>query len=213
MQTAKLAIALAVVAGCFTEPDNPVLKCDPANPCPSGQDCVDNLCAPVDRDGSAQTDDMKSGGDGGASSSGCAANNGSVVGVDVEACPGAFLVGKAEKLCNNGWHVCTDSTGISASLLKLQPGFFVANVAGYWYNPLRSQPSCGASPGTPALPLLFGGGASRSYVTDAPAKPCKGYTQSADCGQAPMTWQCSAPYDLAHIANSEPNDGVLCCKG
>ena len=204
---ALLAVA-ACVMGCFHEPQNPSLKCDENNPCPDQMACIANLCTAPAPDDMAQAD-MSDGSS--ASSAGCAADNGSVVGPGVEACAGACAQGECDKLCGQGWHVCKDAAGIDLALLKALSGFYVADVPGNWFDPVRSQVSCGLAT-TPAKPVFFGGGKPQANVTDNPARPCSSFTQSADCGTSPLTFVCAAPYDFSHLANTNPNNGVLCCK-
>ena len=111
----------------------------------------------------------------------------------------------------SSWHVCKDAAGIDLALLKVLGGFYIADVPGYFFDPIRMQVSCGQAV-SPARPVFYGGGKSQADVTDSPAKPCSAFTQSADCGSVTLGLQCAAPYSLAQVAITNANNGVLCCK-
>ena len=207
----KIACIAFSLSGClFQEPSQPSLKCDADNPCPSGQACVASLCTGIIvGDGDAASSDMVDGST--VNSTGCAIDNGYVVGAKAVACPGACNQGQCDKLCGTGWQVCNDAAGINLALVKGLPGFYIANQPGYFFDPIRSQVSCGLAT-TPARPVFFGAGKSQANVTDSPGKPCGAFTQSADCGSAPLKFLCTAPFDLTRLAIVDAESGVLCCK-
>lgn len=210
MQLAHSTVAVVLLlSGCFHPPDNAPLKCNVENPCPDEMACIGGLCSASSVDGAGQAVDMLDGFS--PSSEGCAAKDGAVVGAKAEACAGTCIAGQCGSLCGQGWHVCKDAAGIDLALLKVLDGFFIADVPGYFYDPIRMQVSCGPAV-SPARPIFFGGGKSQADVTDSPAKPCSAFTQSADCGSTSLGLQCAAPFTLAQVAITNSNNGVLCCK-
>lgn len=207
--TKHCLLVLALVA-CSSIPTNPIYKCDELNPCPVGA-CIDGLCS-SGNDGMV-TNDEDMAADGSSNKTACASGDPAVLGPKAAACAGECATGQCDQLCNvaQNWHICTNANGIDLKLLKAIEGYYIANVPGQWFNPARDQPNCGLAT-SPALPLFYGGGKSTIKVSDTPAKQCSGFSQSVECGSIPFEFQCQAPYDLAHLANTVATNGVLCCK-
>ena len=204
-------LVAVLLAGCFTEPQNPALKCDDANPCPDSRTCVAGMCSQP-ADASVSGGDLADMPDGAVNPApACRANNGVVVGTNAEACAGLCAMGTCDQLCGDGYHVCTDGAQLNLTLLKSLDGFFLANQPGNYVSPLRSQPSCGAAV-SPKIPIIFGAGKNQPYVSEIPGKPCAGFTQSSDCGATPSVITCVSPFDFAHVGNTDAKNGVICCK-
>ena len=195
------------VAGCFSEPEAPKLKCDDQNPCGSGYVCESMACVPVDMASPQGAEDLSS--DLGAVS-GCRSGGGSALG-GAWACSGTCAAGQCADLCAVGWSVCKRSDSIDQAAADKLGGFFVADVPGYFFPPSRSATSCGGAVATSAA-IVFGVGKSGANITDNPAKMCSGFSKSADCGVSPRILSCSSPYSVAQFAIHAAENGVICCK-
>lgn len=196
-------VTVALLISCFDSDTTGVpVKCDEANPCPSTSECKAGICeaaSPVDMsasDGATQPDMTMSGP--------CKNGSEQVLGTAV-ACEG---LGKWQDVCGIDYQVCKDTTGLSVTTCNLLPGFFVADVPGYFTGVNRSSPSCGASV---LNPLFYGCGTkARTYVAETPANQCSGFNRNLECGGA-RPWQCSNT-NIDTLSNTAAGDGYLCCK-
>ena len=207
----KTAVIYFLLAGCInTDTSDLPTKCDDANPCPSPKSCVDSLCVdpPIDGMSADLTTDAGTGSDGGISPPCKDPGSASILGPSSAACPGSFAAGKGNDLCGADWQMCKSAAGISTATCDLLDGFFVADVPGYFVSAQRTMPLCGPNA---ANSVFFGCGKLRVYTADTPANKCGNFSRNVECG-APRPWTCSPTGTIQSLANSEPTDGVLCCK-
>lgn len=195
---------LFCLAGCFSQPSAPDIKCDADNPCAAGFFCDNNSCQPI------ASDMADTGGVDGSMASGCRSGQGTAIGT-AWACPGTCAAGTCGSLCADTWSICKKADGIDMVAASSLGGFFVGDVPGYYFPPTRVDTSCGANVAT-AAPIVFGVGKNQQYVTENAAKNCAGFTKSADCGASPRIVGCSAPWNASTMTIHAAQNGVICCK-
>lgn len=219
----------ALVASCYSPNlTGAAYSCDVDVPlCPEDYICLAGKCVPPGTipgppdsttDGGPPTGAMPA--------KGCRSGFGFDVGMPMKerfACPGQFGNGNrcnsnqnsppGSNLCADGYSVCADGAGIDFAKCKAAGGFFASNVSAGRYGTAGGQLQgydCNG-PKNNMSRMWVGCGASGSSIFDV--SPCSGFTQVIDCYDA-TDWSCLAADNLsdANNCNSDPKDGVLCCK-
>lgn len=195
---------VSILASCYN-PQHVIIACPPSSPlCPEGQVCQGEICVTAQDMGGAADSDMTTPRDFAVTSTSCKAKNGIALGPKAEACPGTFAKGGAASLCDNGYAPCTGSAGIDLALCATLPGIFVADVAAYWVGNMQLGETCNTSINNQ---LLYGCGTG---VSRAGAQKCSGLPRVVDIGS--NGWTGGGNGSLADTANSDPSQGVLCCR-
>ena len=197
-----LGLIALLLSACFSRPADGVIpiRCDVDNPCPEGSTCSGGLCS-----GTGPAADL------GVSSWGCASGPGtgqlltSPPQSPVYACPGTFGQGQARALCSTGWQVCTQRDPIPAlTCTGLKPGFLLADVPAAFGTTLRCQLT------SLDERLFMGCGDCTTEPCYLRVESCNGFQTAARDGKGGFDF--SKGHNLDKAINSNPQNGVLCCK-
>ena len=196
-----LSVSLLLLA-CFSSPPTgsiPV-RCSDSDPCPEGWVCRESLC--VQPGPAAQ--DMTASPDLSIPAVGCASGGGSKLSDRVYACPGAFGIGEARALCSTGWQTCKDAGLVPLTDCQTLAGFYVADVPAH----LNPGFTCGGT--TIYERLLMGCGGCVAICCDTGVYQCGGFRICIRNKQG--SFNMDAGSSLDKTTNSDPKNGVLCCK-
>jgi hypothetical protein len=197
------AIVVVLAVGCYN-PQNVTILCPSTSPeCPPGQVCRAEVCVSADLD-MAQTSDSGSP-DLAAGAKYCRDGLGKPLGPKAEACSGTFAKGGAASLCDTGYAPCVAATaaGIDLAACAALPGAYVADVGAYWVADRQLGEKCGTAVNNQLL-YGCGGGSSRPGV-----QLCAGLPRVVEIGSNGWT---GGDGSLAQVANTDPAQGVLCCR-
>lgn len=211
MRRVLLSAVLYLAACTIPDPTQVPLRCDDANPCPSGRVCASGQCSdPSDMattdgavaDGSATGDmlvpDM-------GEPNGCANGNGSRLDKGQWRCMGAFggTNPKASALCASGFKVCDSLTSGAQQACNALPGFFASQIIGSRRDGMPY--GVGQCDQRELHRVVYGCG---NGLTASMA--CSGFDKLIDCNQQFMFWTCDASIDSTMQKNA--SNGVLCCR-
>lgn len=202
----RLTALLLMFGGCF-QPDltKVTVLCPSESPsCPAGMVCSGGVCTTPPQADAAVPIDLGivdgPGGDSSSSTPGCKGQGAVYLGPSATGCPGTFQAGGADTLCASGWTACTSSAGVDQATCVSAGSFFAAEVPAFWIGTV-SMETCGGAAGNQ---LLYGCGSA-------------GRSGTAKCGGLPRVMDMMGVWSttngtLAGAANSDPKQGVLCCK-
>lgn len=204
-------LALATLTSCYSDPAAPIIICQTGvSACPDGQLCVDGRCSGGDMsvaDTDMRATDMlvTTAPDGStpsdlAATSGCAKGGGIPIG-KARGCKDRFASGGAKSVCQSPYAPCTTTAGIDQTACSTVAGFFAAEQPAYWFGTMATD-TCGTAVGNQEL---YGCGTSGR----AGNAKCGGFPVLIDVGIG-GPWS-SSNGTLASSANTDPNQGVLCC--
>lgn len=213
MRQALVWTLLTVAACSIPDPTQVPLRCDQANPCPSGRLCLSSgecsdppdmtvsgqdAAAPVDMTSTPNPDLLEP--------NGCKDGNGTKLGAGQWRCPGAFGSGanpKASAMCASGYAVCQTLDAAAQQACNALPGFFASTVIGSRKD--GTPYGTGQCDQRELHAVVYGCGNGL-----AATMTCSGFDKLIDCNQQIATWTCATTIDATSQKNAL--NGVLCCK-
>lgn len=224
----------AVLVGCFNPNYGGThFTCTEENPiCPDGLECIQGWCG-----GPASTggDGGQTAGDGGSNAdmavkSGCKSGSGYYISPMAFACPGIYSADPAQ-LCASGWTPCAKNP-MSVDDCNVPKPF--KNVYGFYIGSTRGAGSLSSSPLITSCSWAGASSQEQRYVFGCGAiegcsqgegcggfngPRCGSYEKVAICERSGAGYPIHCPKsvpgqesDWLLISNSDPNNGVLCCK-
>lgn len=202
---------LFALCACFSpDPSRIVISCDAQHACLDGQSCIGGRCVDALPSDAAAPDQGSNDLNGDLlAPSGCAQGQRSPLGPYAWACPGTFNQGQARGLCAPGFQVCTDGTRVDLAAGNALSGFFIADARGYYTGGSQTFAICGQEPGA-SNRVWFGAGGRVANVYTA-TTACQKFSKLLDC-QPGSGWDCFTAQTLDGTKNTNPSDGVLCCR-
>lgn len=208
----------------ITPPANTCKRsCERDSECGDGSRCDAGVCTAIVQD--------MAGSDADPSRGGCSDGKGRPVypddpfGIRQWLCPGVFGAGQIYGRCGIGYTLCTTTLISNTSTCTNAAGFFISGEMSHAPNvpPPDSATVCDHWDGAPATDQRFLHGCGTSGgVYDFPTQPCNGFRHAINCkngskGSPASSFTCPASgnpgdADLMNVTNTDPNNGVTCCK-